>query len=107
MRGNVLWFAVALCLAPLNAWSQTLTAKTIHDFCRNRVDACDGFMVGAMEMYDQVKETPKLKPCWPKGATREQLAEVAKTYLTKHPEEWHLSASEVVLRAWVKAFPCP
>jgi len=44
--------------------------------------------------------------CTGKGVTRGQYTAVVIKYIKENPEQWNLSASELVINGLKKAFPC-
>jgi len=44
--------------------------------------------------------------CEPKEASGDQLIEMTKKYLVDHPSELHNTASSLILKMLIEAFPC-
>ena len=40
----------------------------------------------------------------PKGTNSKQVCAIVAKFLKEHPEKWHLSASDLIIMAFVKAF---
>jgi hypothetical protein len=69
---------------------------------------CIGYVTSVSNTTSSWQNWGDLKSniCLPAGFTSGQLIEVAVKYLEAHPLQLHLSASSLVLNAYIEAFPC-
>lgn len=44
--------------------------------------------------------------CFPKGTSVTQVSTMVASYVSQHPEQWHLAASTLVVAALKPTFPC-
>ena len=58
-----------------------------------------GYVIGTIDAHWSVL-------CIPKDASSAQVKDIAKTYLDDHPEERHLAAERIVVKAIREAYPC-
>jgi Rap1a immunity proteins len=69
---------------------------------------CIGFVSGTQSGYlvAHAWSDGKTSICMPKEVTNGQSVKIVVKYLKDHPEELHLAAESLVLRAFNGAFPC-
>jgi len=95
---------VLLFATPSSAYF--VSGNALWDNCQGKDLFCMAFILGAHDTY---KSFPKEKElfCTPPEVTGGQVHDIAKKYLEQHPEERHMPASFLVIRALQLAFPCP
>ena len=107
--------ALLVALALLGATSSAMAAATSPTSsgagCRtanersviDKVDAgfCSGIVEGTMWSLQIAKLV-----CLPNGMTLGQGLKVLVKYMDDHPEELHMHAADLDVRAFVKAWPC-
>ena len=59
----------------------------------------DGYVLGVLDLTQE-------RLCIAERATMGQVLEVVRKYLKDHPEELHLRASDLVIKALQTAWPC-
>jgi Rap1a immunity proteins len=69
---------------------------------------CGGFVVGVRDTLSTLEGTGVVRRtiCMPKAVTQQQAIDVARQFLTAHPELRHLSAASLVVGALQQSFPC-
>jgi hypothetical protein len=86
-----------------------LTVNELHGFCTNGnpVDegACIYYIVGISDGLNGVRKKDSPLFCAPQAASREQVADVAKQFLSNSPQSRHYAATYLVAEALSKAFP--
>jgi hypothetical protein len=104
-----------LLLVSASAHSQrvsTMTGNTLLEACESK-DAfqhalCLGYIQGATDIdaMDGATFPERRRSCVTENVTNGQIEDVVVKYLRDHPEERHLLAAILVVRAVAKAFPC-
>ena len=95
--------------AALVSPAHATTGKELKGFCDAeeqswREGFCTGYITGVFETLDGQQQ--KLY-CAPDGLLNQRMWAVIEKYLRDHPEEWHEYADEIVMQAFIEAFPCP
>jgi len=78
-----------------------------------QTSACSGYIDGAIDAYSMVRsglgydtKYPEGNICVPENATTSQKVRLAIKFMEEHPEQLHLDGSELIIDAFLKAFPC-
>ncbi len=95
-------------LAASAGWS--LSGEEVYRYCEN--NACGGYFVGAFDglriagAVGDARQSKNAMICAPDAIRDEIIVQVALDYLDNHPEQRHLSAANLALRAWRDVWPC-
>jgi len=71
---------------------------------------CGGFLHGVADSYQSLHRLDASSPplyCMPAGVSGGQLVRIVFKFLEANPEKLNAVASDLVLLAYVEAFPCP
>lgn len=75
--------------------------------------ACSGYIDGAIDAYNMVRsglgydtKYPEGNICIPADTPASQKVHMLIKFMEEHPEQLHLDGSELVIDAFLKAFPC-
>lgn len=75
--------------------------------------ACSGYIEGAIDAYNMVRsglgydtKYPEGNICIPADAAASRKVHILIKFMEEHPEQLHLDGSELVIDAFLKAFPC-
>ncbi|HXC54038.1 MAG TPA: Rap1a/Tai family immunity protein [Rhizomicrobium sp.] len=102
---KALMIAALLCCVATAA--QAETALALRERCTGMTGIANAGMckssVGGI--VDDFKADPAY--CVPKDAERAQTLAIVQKYLTDHPEDMHLTSTEVIGKAMAAAYPCP
>jgi len=89
------------------------TGNELIQWCETESTVTDGFcfnyLAGVSDTHNLLyaeKEIPKKLYCTPLGVKFGQLRRVFLKYANDNPQDLHLSASRLVLKAFVHSFPC-
>ena len=112
----VFWVALASTIAatpfrnPVHADEKPalMPGNRLWDAC-NRPDAdggyCGGYVAGVAD--SMTAERPHPAACLPSGVAADQLVDIVKLYLSRHPENVHFGAFEAIFLGLFSPFPCP
>jgi hypothetical protein len=114
---RLLLAGVALVAALMPASARANTARAFKDgndlsrLCAEPMDTfgngeCLGFVTGISDAMADGNPIGGWSACIPLDVTIGQAADVAKQFLTSHPELRHLVAASLVAAALAQAFPC-
>lgn len=67
---------------------------------------CQGLVRGMLDVTSGESNQPLLRSCVPEGVTVGQATRIVTRYLQQHPEELHLSDTNLALMAIKAAYPC-
>jgi|HubBroStandDraft_6_1064221.scaffolds.fasta_scaffold240177_3 hypothetical protein len=67
---------------------------------------CMGYIGGTLDTFRLFERMGTKLYCEPKEASGDQLIEMTKKYLVDHPSELHNTASSLILKMLIEAFPC-
>jgi hypothetical protein len=88
------------------------TGNYWHGICnstaKERPYSCTTYAMGIVNgVIAQASYSNTIKPyCAPRGVTFGQYSDVFFRYLNNHPENRHLDATVLAIKAWSEAFPC-
>ena len=95
---------IALAVAPA---AHAETARSLKSGCTGMTGIANASLckmqIGGM--VNGLRDNPGY--CIPKDADNAVVVPIVQKYLTAHPEDWALSAEEVVGKAMTEAYPCP
>ena len=111
MNIKVVVFALVMTASMVvqGAW---LTGGQLLEDCESEnyfeKGSCTGYIEGVDDSAVTLAHWEGLAEpiCIPGGVTSGQLRLVVMKHLNKHPEELHMTASSLVLKALFEAFPC-
>jgi len=115
MRRVLAGVALAAVLMPASASANTARAfkdgNDLSRLCAEPMDTfgngeCLGFVTGIADAMTERNPIGGWSACIPLDVTIGQAADVAKQFLTSHPELRHLVAASLVAAALAQAFPC-
>jgi hypothetical protein len=121
MRARILLTALAVTLlsvaTAMPAQSSVLTFQTGNELLRLcQADSysqgiCLGFVMGVADAMEAAQSTRGTvagwRACRVTQVTGGQAEDVVLRFLTRHPEQRHLTNSSLVAQALAEAFPCP
>jgi len=86
----------------------SMTGNNVIEACDRSPTACQGFVLGVVDGVAAIVSVSDIDPlfCVPDSATKGQVFEVGEKYLRGHPEQRHLAAGALILKAMMDAFPC-
>lgn len=67
---------------------------------------CTGYTAGVTQTLIGMQTAAEELPCPPVGMTVEQSMDMALAYAEARPEERHMEAAQLIIRALREAFPC-
>ena len=116
---GLLLLCSVLCIAQDHA-EHLSTGTSLRDACSRRVSVndekelamaslvfgqCDGFLEAVIQINELVPNSHLF--CPPSRVTYGQVQEIVIKYLNDHPEQLHLFAADLTIKALRKEFPCP
>ena len=104
---------------PLGAVAGLYSGNKLQTFCADTKSgepkrnlswygSCVSYLSGIVDAAESIylNTTATSRSCLPKGVSSEQLRQVWLNHASQHPEELHLGAGGLVLKAFEKAWPC-
>ena len=92
------------CITSINVGNSTTNAQEALD-----TGQCQGYLMATSDTYNTWRSQGFISSdvyCMPHRVTVGQLERIVVKYLEARPEELHMSASSLVLTAYMQAFPC-
>jgi hypothetical protein len=114
-KQRVLLLGLSLLIASPAARAQRVSATTgnsLLELCESKDVSeqafCLGYVVGATDVdsMDGAAFPERRRSCAPDNVTNGQQRDIVVKYLKEHPEERHILAAILVVKAMAKAFPC-
>jgi hypothetical protein len=108
-----LLFVAAVLMLVTPALAQPVTSNgfetgdSLFSYCGNpERQPCTGYVTGIADVMAS-NAINGLRACIPLNITKRQAVDVARAFLTKHPNAQHFQASALVAAAFAEAWPCP
>jgi len=94
--------------APVQQVPTRVSAAMLTGLCGEDRSACLTYIIGAADAFSSALAALGSPPafCVPRGATNEQIALAAVTYLRAHPEQGQANGALVVLEGLRANYPC-
>ena len=91
--------------------AQVLTGMELQQRCSNPKGSaeslhCAAYMLGFLDGYEFSLHTAQKAFCLPRGVTLGQARLITEKFMSEHPEELHMSAPAIIVRALNIAYAC-
>lgn len=102
---RIFFTAIALAIFTTPASAYFVTGNQLLKNCEGKDMFCMGYVLGVNDTHKALSPKAPMY-CLPEEVTGGQLYDVARKFIQNNPEQRHMPASFLVLRAFELAFPC-